>query len=582
MANRSVFGTPTGSESSVPAPDGTNFSGGKAYSLSPEAALAIFAATGTFNEQFYSKGDDQLKAIREAADRVNPLFLAQTAVYSRQKSSMKDMPSALMVMLTKADSKLADLVFEHVIDNGKQLRNFVQMIRSGALGRKSLASGPTRLIARWLAKRSDYALLKASIGNNPSLSEIIALTHPKPADETRRAFYGYLRGYEPAAEGQPVVEKVEETGKNGKTRTKTVVRYQAAHLPEIVKKLEAFKAGQSTELPPVDYRFLEGCKLTNAQWAEIAKRGRIMQTFKNLNSYTRHGVFKVPGMEDVVVSKLKDAEEIASSRLFPYQLLAAFTNASDEVPAKVKDALQDTMEVATGNVQSYGVPVAIVVDVSGSMSSPITGHRKGATSKVRCIDVAALIGAVVLRKNPGSVLLPTDTDVFEHKLNPRDSVMTIASQLASYGGGGTNLSAAFSWLRRKNWKGGLILVVSDMESWVDSGSGYSYRGTGTMSEFSAFEAQNPGAKLVCVNIQASGTAQASSIPNTILNIGGFSDSVFEVIGKFVRGDVAKGEQHVDWVSEIQKIDVYNLGKPTDDAGPTDADEPDSGEPPAEV
>src|SRR3712207_8227055 len=38
-------------------------------------------------------------------------------------------------------------------------------------------------------------------------------------------------------------------------------------------------------------------------------------------------------------------------------------------------------------------------DVSGSMKSPVTGYRKGATSTVRCIDVAALVAAAVLRRS---------------------------------------------------------------------------------------------------------------------------------------------------------------------------------------
>ena len=37
--------------------------------------------------------------------------------------------------------------------------------------------------------------------------------------------------------------------------------------------------------------------------------------------------------------------------------------------------------------------VYVLVDVSGSMSSPITGQRKGATSAMRCIDGAALVAA---------------------------------------------------------------------------------------------------------------------------------------------------------------------------------------------
>ena len=60
---------------------------------------------------------------------------------------------------------------------------------------------------------------------------------------------------------------------------------------------------------------------------------------------------------------------------------------------------------------------------------------------MRCIDVAALVAAAVLRKNPTAEVLPFEHGVVPVELNPRDSVMTNAAKLASIGGGGTNCSA---------------------------------------------------------------------------------------------------------------------------------------------
>ena len=56
-------------------------------------------------------------------------------------------------------------------------------------------------------------------------------------------------------------------------------------------------------------------------------------------------------------------------------------------------------------------------DVSGSMSMAVTGRRgRGATSKMRCVDVAALFAAAILRRNPDSVVIPFDTAVYEARL----------------------------------------------------------------------------------------------------------------------------------------------------------------------
>ncbi len=52
---------------------------------------------------------------------------------------MKDMPAALLLVLSKRDPALFRKVFDRVVDNGRVLRTLFQMIRSGQFGRKSLS-----------------------------------------------------------------------------------------------------------------------------------------------------------------------------------------------------------------------------------------------------------------------------------------------------------------------------------------------------------------------------------------------------------------------------------------------------------
>jgi 60 kDa SS-A/Ro ribonucleoprotein len=59
---------------------------------------------------------------------------------------------------------------------------------------------------------------------------------------------------------------------------------------------------------------------------------------------------------------------------------------------------------------------------------------------MRCIDVAALFAAAILRRNPDSVVIPFDTSAYDAKIDPNDSILSIAERLAKYGGGGTDCS----------------------------------------------------------------------------------------------------------------------------------------------
>src|SRR4029078_1314885 len=123
--------------------------------------------------------------------------------------------------------------------------------------------------------------------------------------------------------------------------------------------------------------------------------------------------------------------------------LAAFKAAKSDMPSELTMALQQAMETAIENVPKVEGKIFLCPDVSGSMQSPVTGHRKGATSAVRCVDVAALVAAAFLRRNVSAEVLPFSADVvpLPRLLNPLDSVMTNAHLLARLPSGGTACSA---------------------------------------------------------------------------------------------------------------------------------------------
>lgn len=123
------------------------------------------AVTGCLSQTFYANGQDQLEQLGNLVLEVDTRFTAQTAIYARQRGYMKDMPATLAAALAVWDTALLAQVFGRVIDNGKMLRNFVQIVRSGAMGRKSLGSAPKKLVQNWLLNASEKQLLSAAVGN---------------------------------------------------------------------------------------------------------------------------------------------------------------------------------------------------------------------------------------------------------------------------------------------------------------------------------------------------------------------------------------------------------------------------------
>lgn len=519
MANKSLFRTLAGAL--APKADTVNEAGGLAYRLSPKQALAQYASTGCLSHTYYATAEDQLAQILSLCENVPTDFIARTALHSRQSGFMKDVPALLCVVLAVRDGERLELIFDRVIDDAKMLRNFVQILRSGVTGRKSLGSLPKRLVRRWFETRSDEAIFRADVGQSPSLADIVKMVHPRPATKCREALYGYLIGR----------------------------AHDEAALPQIVREFEAWKTTLIGNPPEVPFQMLTGLPLTTGQWQAIARRAPWQMTRMNLNTFARHGVFASAEITSLIAARLRNEAQVSRAKVFPYQLMAAFQNVGAEVPHEVKEALQDAMEIAVSNVPAVKGKVIVAPDVSGSMQSAVTGLRKGATSRVRCIDVAALVAASILRQNRDAEVLPFETGVVRLPLNPRDSVMTNATKLASVGGGGTNCSAVLIDLNAREVKADLVIYVSDNESWMDTPNHGRFGGsaTRTMDEWMKFKTRNPKARLVCLDIQPSATTQVRERED-ILNIGGFSDTVFRVIAAFAKGEL--GGDH--WIGEIEK------------------------------
>lgn len=578
MVNMSLFSSKS---ARLPRADAVNEAGGRAYKLEPKHALAQVAATGTFGDAFYSNAGTQLDEVLKLIEQIDDdQYLAKLAVYARQKAAMKDMPAALLVALSVRNTELMHRVFDRVIDNGRVLRTAFQMIRSGQIKsrdgkvRVGLSSSVQRAFQRWLNEASATKLLSASIGERPSLRDVLRMARPTPKDDERRALFGWLTG-KPEEKWAPAT---------------------ADNLPSVVRALGAFRAAtdEATQLSVMDA--LDGVRwdlLADAAqgprvWAAIARKMGPQALRMNLNTLLRHDVFSEPQgasprvsasdtMVDYVADRIADEAEVRRSKQFPYQYFAAYMNADDNVPQKIKTALHKAAEIACGNVPELPGPVVIGLDTSGSMGCSATGFRgRGATSKMRCLDVAALFAAAILRRNPDSVVIPFDTSAYDCKIDPNDSILSIAERLAKYGGGGTNcalpLEAANVLHANRKFAG--VILVSDNESWVGTGR---HGSSGVMTAWETFvanqrrlrqpTAQAAGSsepqgasprvpenrarnepKLVNIDLQPYQTVQACERAD-IMNIGGFSDSVFNVISAFL------ADNNQRFVAEVEAIEL---------------------------
>lgn len=490
-----------------------NEAGGAAFSFPDKQALSQFAVTGTFNGVFYASAEDQLEAVKKLVDKVDSKFIAKLAVYAHTSAFMKDMPAYLLAVLhARQENVLLSQVFNKVVSTFKMLSNFVQIVRSGVTGRKSFGTATKNLIKHWLSNKSPMQIFNGSIGlSNPSVSDIIKMVHPNGGVGPQAAMYAYIaetRGYEAKME----------------------------LLPEDIQLFEQMKKGVKTDkVPNIPFRALTNIALSSEAWMDIARNMPFNTLRQNLNMLGKRGIYENHEWLKEIAAKVAEAD----GNVFPYQLFTTYQNTTD-LPSEISNALQDAAEIATVNVPQFGDgDVIVFVDVSGSMSSSVTGYRPGVPqSKTSCVDVAGLMASCVLRQNKNAEVVLFDTSVHNAKLNPRDSIMTNAKAISCFGGGGTDLACAMRYANQKKATAKTLIYVSDNCSWAGGR-------WGTVGEWLTYKNRVPKAKLINIDIQSYAHSQ---VPDTkdVMNIGGFSDAIWPAIVGFISGDGA------DFVSTIEE------------------------------
>lgn len=512
MANTKLFGT----SAKTPSATATNNAGGQAYSMTAKNELAQYAVTSCFNSTFYVTDEKSLERVQELVGQVDSAFLAKLCLYASSRAHMKDTPLYILSVLHgRGETEIVRSLFSRVVTNFKKLSVFTRFVRSGVGGRKSFGTALKNEVKAFLTKKTPMQVFNGDVGlSNPSIGDVIKMVHPKADSAEKNAVFGYLAG-------KP---------------------YDFDSLPTDLKRFELMKRDirDFKELPDVPFRALTNLNLGTDDWKDIARRMPWGTLRQNLNMLQTKGVFSDDSFVSEIAAKLADGDSVRNALAFPYQLLTTYQNV-DGIPMKLKLALQDAMEVATENVPTLRGKVVVAVDVSGSMRSPVTGYG-GTCTKTRCVDVAALFACSLLRKNPEVEVVAFDWNdgLYDPQFNPRDSVLTNAERLARFGGGGTDCSIPFRYLNQQQAKVDTLIMFSDNESWSHNGGRL-----GSSTEWLALKRRNKNAKLVCIDLQPYGTIQVPDSKD-VLNIGGFSDSVFDAIDVFV-----SNKENVDFTKIVE-------------------------------
>ncbi len=136
MANKSLFASLM---SHFARADSQNEAGGPAYQFTPKHALAQLAATGCFNGRLLRRGRGAARRAQTLLELVDDnAFLARLALYSRQRAD-EGHAGRLGSGHCRARIRPCSTRSSTASSTMGTLRTFVQFVRSGQFGRRSLS-----------------------------------------------------------------------------------------------------------------------------------------------------------------------------------------------------------------------------------------------------------------------------------------------------------------------------------------------------------------------------------------------------------------------------------------------------------
>ncbi|NDJ84516.1 MAG: TROVE domain-containing protein [Chloroflexi bacterium] len=491
--------------------DTVNAAGFPAFERPIEERYLQVLLTNSLTGTFYARSTQlvsQSLALHAEMAATAPGFMARALVYARTEGLMRLQPILGLAYLAKADHQLFSAVFDRVIRTPGDLADFVEIVRDSAVpGRMGRAV--KRAINAWLNNLSEYHAIKYSRGGQGySLADILRLTHPVPVNERQDAIFMWL------------VDRERWAAHDEAPLTPQIAAFEA--LKRLPTPVAATDARSLIEVGRLPYEVVTGVVKPDCElWGYLLRQMPYLALLRHLNTLQRAGVFNDASQGEYVVGRLSDAEAIRKAMVLPFQLYAAYVAFEPESPdeKQIQMALVDALEMAFVNMPALGKRVCIAPDVSGSMSGRLS--HQGAT---RYIDVAAIFAAALVKSNPNALALPFDTGILPLSVSSRDSMVTIANQVAGKLGGGTAISAPISHLLDNRIQVDTFIGITDNVEWATDQSGR----TGFLAVWNAYRQEiAPAATAFLLTIAPYPQAVAPPSRSDVHFIYGWSDAVLK-------------------------------------------------------
>lgn len=512
----------------IPKPTVKNRQGHAAYSLDSWLRLLTMLNTLKLESQFYRSESETMKELKTLVDtcaKEDAYLVAQCIVYSRcVGEGMRSVNHLAASYLAPHCGGLEWAKRFYSLWNKKNQSggtvfrpdDMAEIIACfSAMNKTKATNSMKKGFAASIEKLDAYSILKYK----SALIDVINLVHPSPKNSTAMVDHNgeKVNVIDAVIKGLPVSADTWEVAQSDAGQ-------------EVAK---AVKEGKIDEAQAKEV--LKEAKAEN--WGALLTEGKLgilaaLRNIRNMMSTVTKGQ-----TFDTLCELLSDGEAIRKGKIMPYQIDLAnevinteFTSAESR---KISAALLKGYEAAVPNLAEM-LPGRnlVIVDFSGSMSTPVVDPVRKTRYSSSCMDKAALIGATIAKATNADVIRFGDNAEYVN-WNMNSDVFSIAKAMKK-DMGCTNLGRAWQLAQASGKKYDRVFILSDNE--CNRGSSY--------SSYMNYVKAVGGPYVYSVDMAAYGTTQLAG--DKVRYYFGYGYAMFD--------DIAKSEfnpnYHLDKVKKI--------------------------------
>lgn len=343
-----------------------------------------------WEDQFYIDGKAAAEAIAEAASAVSPEVLAKVAIEARTEFNLRHVPLLLLTELTKRGGPVVSDTISQVIQRADELSEFLTLYWRN--GKSPISKQAKKGLAKAFQKFDAYQLAKYDREKAIRLRDVLFMVHAKPKDDPQAATWKQLvDGTLPAP--------------------------------------DTWEVGLSTG----------GDK--RGTFERLLRENNLgyLALLRNLRGMTEVGVDEGLIREALLARK-------GAHRVLPFRYVAA-ARACPRLEPVIDQALSE----AISELPLFSGKTAILVDVSGSMDSPLSQK-----SDLKRIDAACALASLI----HGDVrMFSFSYQVVE--VPPRRGMAGVDALIRSQPHGGTALAGAVQAINREVKYDRLIVITDE-------------------------------------------------------------------------------------------------------------------------